>query len=53
MSYIAAWNRYETMLYRQCGKSGLKLPAFARLVAQLRWHDAAEKQRTLLRTAST
>jgi len=52
MSYIAAPNRYETMLYRQCGKSGLKLPALSLGL----WHNFGgttplEKQRTLLRTA--
>ncbi len=52
MSYVAAPNRYETMVFRQCGKSGLKLPAISLGL----WHnfgDAAplEKQRGLLRTA--
>jgi L-glyceraldehyde 3-phosphate reductase len=27
MGYVAAANRYETMPYRRCGASGLKLPA--------------------------
>src|SRR5512146_1714083 len=52
MSYVAAPSRYETMLFRQCGKSGLKLPALSLGL----WHnfgDASplEKQRGLLRTA--
>jgi L-glyceraldehyde 3-phosphate reductase len=29
MSYVAAENRYETMPYRKCGNSGLKLPAIS------------------------
>src|SRR5882672_9889495 len=52
MSYVAAPSRYETMLFRQCGKSGLKLPALSLGL----WHNFGgttplEKQRTLLRTA--
>ncbi len=52
MSYLAASNRYETMTYRRCGKSGLKLPALSLGL----WHnfgDATplEQQRSLLRTA--
>jgi L-glyceraldehyde 3-phosphate reductase len=52
MSYLAASTRYETMLYRQCGKSGLKLPALSLGL----WHNFGDsspldKQRTLLRTA--
>ncbi len=29
MTYTAAPNRYETMPYRRCGSSGLKLPAMS------------------------
>lgn len=29
MSYIAAKNRYQTMEYRKCGRSGLKLPVIS------------------------
>ena len=29
MAYIALENRYETMIYNRCGKSGLKLPAIS------------------------
>ena len=35
MSYHAADNRYETMKYKYCGKSGLKLPA----VSLGLWHN--------------
>ena len=52
MSYVAAPGRYEAMLYRQCGKNNLKLPALALGL----WHNFGdttplEKQRSLLRTA--
>jgi L-glyceraldehyde 3-phosphate reductase len=52
MSYVAAPSRYETMRFRQCGKSGLKLPALSLGL----WHNFGdttplEKQRSLLRTA--
>jgi L-glyceraldehyde 3-phosphate reductase len=52
MSYVAAPGRYETMLFRQCGKTGLKLPALSLGL----WHNfggttSLEKQRELLRTA--
>ena len=52
MTYIAHSQRYETMTYRQCGKSGLKLP----LLSLGLWHNFGdttplEKQRSLLRTA--
>jgi L-glyceraldehyde 3-phosphate reductase len=52
MSYVAAPNRYETMVFRQCGKSGLKLPALSLGL----WHNFGDstpldKQRSLLRTA--
>ena len=29
MTYLPAANRYERMLYRRCGRSGLKLPAIS------------------------
>lgn len=29
MNYRAAQNRYDSMMYRRCGKSGLKLPAIS------------------------
>src|SRR5687768_9469812 len=52
MSYVAAPSRYETMSFRQCGKSGLKLPALSLGL----WHNFGDttpldKQRGLLRTA--
>jgi L-glyceraldehyde 3-phosphate reductase len=52
MSYIAESHRYETMTYRQCGKSGLKLP----LLSLGLWHNFGDTtplstQRELLRTA--
>ena len=37
MTYLAADTRYDSMTYRRCGRSGLKLPAaLARPLAQLR-----------------
>jgi len=50
--YQAAPQRYDTMPYRTCGKSGLKLPA----VSLGLWHNFGdstpmETQRTMLRTA--
>jgi L-glyceraldehyde 3-phosphate reductase len=52
MTYIANSQRYETMAYRQCGKSGLKLP----LLSLGLWHNFGDSaplsaQRDLLRTA--
>jgi L-glyceraldehyde 3-phosphate reductase len=52
MSYIADSHRYETMTYRQCGKSGLKLP----LLSLGLWHNFGDTalfsvQREMLRTA--
>jgi L-glyceraldehyde 3-phosphate reductase len=52
MSYIAAENRYETMPYRRCGRSGLKLPA----VSLGLWHnfghvDRFDNARALVRHA--
>ena len=29
MSYVAAENRYDNMIYRRCGKSGLRLPVIS------------------------
>jgi L-glyceraldehyde 3-phosphate reductase len=50
--YVAAENRYQTMPYRACGKSGLKLPALSLGL----WHNFGDStpiasQRALLRTA--
>jgi L-glyceraldehyde 3-phosphate reductase len=52
MTYQAADNRYETMLYRHCGRSGLQLP----LLSLGLWHNfgdttALSTQRDMLRTA--
>ncbi len=52
MSYVASDCRYDTMLYRRCGASGLKLPA----VALGLWHnfgnDTSDKiKRDMCRTA--
>jgi L-glyceraldehyde 3-phosphate reductase len=52
MSYLAQSNRYETMTYRACGRSGLKLP----LLSLGLWHNFGDTtplaaQRELLRTA--
>ncbi len=50
MSYIPAANRYSTMQYRRCGRSGLDLPAISLGL----WHnfggvDALENCRAMLR----
>jgi L-glyceraldehyde 3-phosphate reductase len=52
MSYVSAPTRYGSMLFRQCGRSGLKLPALSLGL----WHNFGdssplEKQRKLLRAA--
>jgi L-glyceraldehyde 3-phosphate reductase len=52
MAYFAASNRYETMRYNRCGRSGLKLPA----VALGLWHnfggdDVYENGRAMARRA--
>lgn len=52
MTYTAAATRYETMIYRRCGRSGLKLPALSLGL----WHNFGDatplaEQRALLRTA--
>ncbi|MGD9916160.1 MAG: L-glyceraldehyde 3-phosphate reductase [Rhizobiaceae bacterium] len=38
MPYVPAENRYETMVYNRCGKSGLKLPAISLGL----WHNFGE-----------
>ncbi len=50
--YLAAPTRYDSMLYRQCGRSGLKLPAISLGL----WHNfgdatAHAQQQAMLRTA--
>ena len=52
MSYNAASTRYDSLLYRTCGQSGLKLPAITLGL----WHNfgdatAFQTQRDMLRTA--
>ena len=52
MNYQANSNRYSEMVYRVCGRSGLKLPALSLGL----WHNFGdttpiEKQREILRTA--
>ena len=52
MTYTALTTRYDTMEYRRCGRSGLKLP----LLSLGLWHNFGdsvpiERQRALLRTA--
>ncbi|MBC3760596.1 L-glyceraldehyde 3-phosphate reductase [Quadrisphaera oryzae] len=52
MTYIAADDRYETMTYRRCGRSGLDLP----LVSLGFWHNfgddrSLEGQRAIVRRA--
>ncbi|MCB8945859.1 MAG: L-glyceraldehyde 3-phosphate reductase [Ardenticatenaceae bacterium] len=52
MRYLADDTRYETMVYRRCGRSGLKLPA----VSLGLWHnfggmDVLENGRAMLRRA--
>ena len=51
-NYVAADDRYDTMQYRRCGKSGIMLP----LLSLGLWHnfghnDDYTKARTILRTA--
>jgi L-glyceraldehyde 3-phosphate reductase len=52
MAWQAADNRYETMVYNRCGRSGLKLPAISLGL----WHNFGgdtphEKKRAICRTA--
>lgn len=52
MTYFAAQNRYESMRYRRCGRSGIKLPAISLGL----WHNfgddrPVETQREILRRA--
>ncbi|PWJ74447.1 L-glyceraldehyde 3-phosphate reductase [Pseudaminobacter salicylatoxidans] len=52
MTYVPAENRYDTMLYNRCGRSGLKLPA----VSLGLWHNFGgdtphETKRAICRTA--
>ena len=52
MTYLPAANRYESMLYKRCGRSGLKLP----LISLGLWHnfggvDSLENGRRMLHRA--
>ncbi len=52
MTYVPLDSRYESMVYRRCGRSGLKLPA----VSLGLWHnfggvDTLENMRSMLRRA--
>jgi L-glyceraldehyde 3-phosphate reductase len=52
MTYIASANRYQTMQYRRCGNSGIKLPAISLGL----WHnfghvDVADNYRKILHLA--
>ena len=52
MVYITSENRYDTMIYNRCGRSGLKLPAISLGL----WHnfggiDSFENARAMLRRA--
>jgi L-glyceraldehyde 3-phosphate reductase len=52
MTYLAAADRYDTMIYRRCGRSGVQLPA----VSLGLWHNfgpdrPAATQRAVLRRA--
>jgi L-glyceraldehyde 3-phosphate reductase len=52
MHYVPVENRYETMLYNRCGRSGLKLPAISLGL----WHnfggvDALENARAIVHRA--
>ncbi|HKN31250.1 MAG TPA: L-glyceraldehyde 3-phosphate reductase [Roseiarcus sp.] len=52
MAYVPAPNRYESMLYNRCGRSGLKLPAISLGL----WHNfgfgkSMDSMRAICRTA--
>ena len=52
MTYVAAENRYDTMPYRRCGRSGLQLPPISLGL----WHNFGDdrpldSQRAILRRA--
>jgi len=52
MSYQASEERYQTMQYRRCGKSGLKLPAVSLGMWQnFGYIDSLENGRDILKTA--
>jgi L-glyceraldehyde 3-phosphate reductase len=52
VTYIPSAGRYDTMLYRRCGRSGLKLPALSLGL----WHNFGndrplDTQRAIIRRA--
>ena len=52
MSYQPSENRYQSMQYRRCGKSGLKLPAVSLGMWQnFGYVDTLENARNILKTA--
>lgn len=52
MTYHPADNRYDTMLYRRCGRSGLKLPVISLGLWHNFGHDTShEVKRAICRTA--
>jgi L-glyceraldehyde 3-phosphate reductase len=52
MTYNAADNRYESMPYRRCGRSGLQLPALSLGLWQNFGHDRPwQRQREICRRA--
>ncbi len=52
MNYQSADNRYETMAYRRCGKSGVKLPAVSLGLWHNFGHDGTfDNQRKICQTA--
>ncbi len=52
MTYVPAENRYERMVYRRCGRSGLKLPAVSLGLWHNFGHDTPhDTKRAICRTA--
>ena len=52
MTYVAAPNRYDSMTYRRCGRSGLKLPAISLGLWHNFGHDRPyDRQRAICRRA--
>jgi L-glyceraldehyde 3-phosphate reductase len=51
MVFSLTKNRYQTMQYRRCGQSGLKLPPFLSALAQLYDATLIENSRQLLQRA--
>jgi L-glyceraldehyde 3-phosphate reductase len=52
MTYVAVSNRYDSMLYRRCGRSGIKLPAISLGLWHNFGHDRPyQRQRDICRRA--